>query len=64
MKPMLREVTCQDHTTSEWKSWDKSQGFCISKLMPTILKNVNGYYLLNTENVPSVVLSTWHTLYL
>lgn len=46
---MLREVTHQDHSTSEWQSWAWSGSFMSPKLMPTILKNLNGYYhLLNT----------------
>lgn len=38
--------------------------FVSPKLTHTIFKNLNGYHLLKTENVPSVVLSTWHISYL
>lgn len=51
---MLREVT-----TSEGQSQDRSQGFYTSKIYA-----YNGYHVLNTENIPSVVLSTLHTSYL
>lgn len=42
MEPMLREITCQDHTTSAWQSWDWNEVFVFPKLMPTIFKNLDG----------------------
>lgn len=53
--PLLRAGTCHDHTIVNGRAGIGPEGFVSPERMPTLFKMLNGYHLLNTQNVPNII---------